>query len=138
MALSGDIVSHARGLLLPLRNLFAAVFFVFFGLQVDPLLIPDVAAAAIVLAIITACTKLATGAIAARQVGIGIPGQVRAGSALIARGEFSIVIAELGFARDPDLGALAATYVMALAVAGAVLYQFADRLTLRQPAIKRA
>ncbi len=36
VALSGEIVSHARGLLLPLRNLFAAVFFVFFGLQVDP------------------------------------------------------------------------------------------------------
>ena len=35
VALSGDIVSHARGLLLPLRNLFAAVFFLFFGLQVD-------------------------------------------------------------------------------------------------------
>jgi len=33
VALSGDIVSHARGLLLPLRNLFAAVFFVFFGLK---------------------------------------------------------------------------------------------------------
>ena len=27
VALSGDIVSHARGLLLPLRNLFAAAFF---------------------------------------------------------------------------------------------------------------
>lgn len=36
VALSGKIVSQARGLLLPLRNLFAAIFFVFLGLQVDP------------------------------------------------------------------------------------------------------
>ena len=40
VALSGDIVSHARGLLLPLRNLFAAVFCVF-GLAVDITPPPD-------------------------------------------------------------------------------------------------
>jgi len=131
VALSGEIVSHARGLLLPLRNLFAAVFFVFFGLQVDPGLIADVALVAGVLAVATAVTKLATGWIAAGRAGIGAPGRVRAGAALIARGEFSIVIAELGVADEPDLGALAATYVIVLTVVGAMLYQFADSITLR-------
>ena len=138
VALSGDIVSHARGLLLPLRNLFAAVFFVFFGLQVDPHLIPSVAAVAATLAIATAATKIATGWIAAQRAGIGAPGRLRAGAALVARGEFSIVIAELGVAREPDLGALAATYVIALAVVGAVLYQFADSITIRAPKLRAA
>ena len=130
VALSGDIVSHARGLLLPLRNLFAAVFFVFFGLQVDLGSIPGVAVAAGVIAAVTVVTKVATGWIAAGRAGIGKPGRVRAGAALIAHGEFSIVIAELGIARESDLGALAATYVIILTLVGAVLYQFSDSITV--------
>ena len=130
VALSGEIVSHARGLLLPLRNLFAAVFFVFFGLQVDATLIPGVAVAALAIAAVTVVTKLATGWIAAGRAGIGRPGRLRAGAALIAHGEFSIVIAELGIARESDLGALAATYVIILTLVGAVLYQFSDSIPL--------
>ena len=130
VALSGEIVSHARGLLLPLRNLFAAVFFVFFGLQVDLGLIPGVAVAALVIAAVTTATKIATGWIAAGRAGIGKPGRVRAGAALIAHGEFSIVIAELGIARESDFGALAAAYVIILTLVGAVLYQFSDSITL--------
>lgn len=129
VALSGDIVSHARGLLLPLRNLFAAVFFLFFGLQVDIRLISDVAAAAVAIAIVSTITKVATGWIAAGRVGIGTPGRVRAGAALVAHGEFSIVIAELGIARESDLGALAAAYVIVLTFIGALLYQFSDAVT---------
>ena len=140
VALSGDIVSHARGLLLPLRNLFAAVFFVFFGLKVDLGLIPDVAVAALAIAAVTVVTKIASGWIAAARAGIGKPGRLRAGAALIAHGEFSIVIAELGIARESDLGALAATYVIVLTLVGAVLYQFADSITLpaRKPRPARA
>ena len=130
VALSGEIVSHARGLLLPLRNLFAAVFFVFFGLQVDVRLIPGVAVAALVIAAVTIVTKIATGWIAAGRAGIGRPGRLRAGAALIAHGEFSIVIAELGIARESDLGALAATYVIILTLVGALLYQFSDSIAL--------
>ncbi|MFT7649661.1 MAG: CPA2 family monovalent cation:H+ antiporter-2 [Candidatus Poriferisodalaceae bacterium] len=133
IALSGDIVSQARGLLLPLRNLFAAVFFVFFGLQVNPKLIPEVLVAAAILAVVTAVTKVATGWIAAGRADIGKPGRVRAGAALVARGEFSIVIAELGVSREADLGVLAATYVIILTLAGALLYQFSDNLVLRRP-----
>ena len=130
VALSGEIVSHARGLLLPLRNLFAAVFFVFFGLQVDVNLIPSVALAALAIAAVTVVTKLATGWIAAGRAGIGKPGRLRAGAALIAHGEFSIVIAELGIARESNLGALAAAYVIILTLVGAVLYQFSDSIPL--------
>ena len=129
VALSGDIVSKARGLLLPLRNLFAAVFFVFFGLQVDPRLIPDVAVAAAGIAAVTTATKIATGWIAARRAGINTLGRVRAGTALVAHGEFSIVIAELGINSERDLGALSAAYVIILTFVGAMLYQFSDTIT---------
>ncbi|MXW90130.1 MAG: hypothetical protein F4Z54_11655 [Acidimicrobiaceae bacterium] len=116
--------------MLPLRNLFAAVFFVFFGLQVDLGSIPSVAVAAGAIAAVTVVTKIATGWIAAGRVGIGKPGRVRAGAALIAHGEFSIVIAELGIGRESDLGALAAAYVIILTFVGAVLYQFSDSITV--------
>jgi CPA2 family monovalent cation:H+ antiporter-2 len=55
---------------------------------------------------------------------------MRAGTALIARGEFSIVIAglALGTSVEADLGALAGAYVLILAVVGPVLARFADRL----------
>ncbi len=129
VALSGDIVAHARDLLLPLRNLFAAAFFVFFGLQVDVRLIPDVAVVAAAIAAICVLTKLATGWVAAARAGIGTPGKVRAGAALVAHGEFSVVIAELGVGRESNLGALTAAYVIILTLAGALMYQFADTAT---------
>ncbi|MGH3441463.1 MAG: cation:proton antiporter, partial [Nitriliruptorales bacterium] len=52
--------------------------------------------------------------------GVGRAGRRRAAAVLVARGEFSIVIAELGVAAglDAGIGPVAATYVLLLAVAG--------------------
>ncbi|MBB5079970.1 cation:proton antiporter [Nonomuraea endophytica] len=120
IALSGELAEGARALLEPLRDLFAAVFFVFFGLQTDPAAILPVAGLAAVLALVSMVTKLMTGAYAARRAGIAKAGQARAGIALIPRGEFNIVIAGLAVAAGvhPDLGPLAAAYVLILAAFG--------------------
>lgn len=140
ITLAGSVTSQARDLLLPLRNLFAAVFFVFFGLEVDPALIPEVAVAAGLLGLVTTATKIVTGWLAGRSLDLSHRGRMRLGTALVARGEFSIVIAALGTAREPDLGAFAAAYVVFLAVVGPVLARFADPLanslanTLARPA----
>jgi CPA2 family monovalent cation:H+ antiporter-2 len=82
-----------------------------------------VLAVATALAAVTAATKVATGWWAARQAGIGPRGRWRAGTVLVARGEFSIVIAGLAVSagRESDLGPLAAAYVLVLAVAGPLL-----------------
>ncbi len=139
ITLSGPLARTARELLSPLRDLFAAVFFVFFGLQTDPRALPPVAAAAIGLALLGAASKLATGWVAAGQAGIGTAGRLRAGTALIPRGEFSIVIAGLAVAAglEPQLGPLAAAYVLILAVSGPLVARGAEplaRLTERRPA----
>ncbi|MEV0389113.1 cation:proton antiporter [Nonomuraea sp. NPDC050643] len=120
IALSGELAEDAQALLAPLRDLFAAVFFVFFGLQTDPAKILPVAGLAALLALVSMITKLLTGAYAARRAGIAKAGQARAGIALIPRGEFNIVIAGLavGAGVHPDLGALAAAYVLILAAFG--------------------
>lgn len=128
ITLAGSLTSQARDLLLPLRNLFAAVFFVFFGLELDPGLIPGVAVTASALAVVTMGTKIVTGWMAGSRVGLSTPARLRLGTALVARGEFSIVIAALGTAIEPDLAALAAAYVVFLAVVGPVLARFADPL----------
>lgn len=67
IALSGEVAEGAHTLLSPLRDLFAAVFFVFFGLHTDPASIPPVLLPALALALITAATKIATGYWAARR-----------------------------------------------------------------------
>jgi CPA2 family monovalent cation:H+ antiporter-2 len=56
--------------------------------------------------------------------------RIRAGAALIARGEFSIVIAGLGVAGGAvaELGPLAATYVLILAIGGPVAARVADHV----------
>lgn len=128
IALSGEVADQARALLGPLRDLFAAMFFVFFGLQTDPAEIPPVALAALALGVVTAATKVYTGWWAARRIGVGTRGRLRAGVALIPRGEFSILVAGLGVSAgvEPDLGPLATAYVLLLAVAGPVLIRLAD------------
>jgi monovalent cation:H+ antiporter-2, CPA2 family len=128
IALSGEVAEGARELLAPLRDLFAAVFFVFFGLQTDPGAIPQVAVVALLLGLVTALTKVATGWYAAGRAGIAPRGRLRAGTALIARGEFSVVIAGLAVAAgvEPELGPLAAAYVLLLAVTGPVLARLAE------------
>jgi monovalent cation:H+ antiporter-2, CPA2 family len=121
IALSGPIVPKAHRLIGPLRDLFAAMFFLFFGLEIDPASLPPVLLPAALLAAGTAATKVLTGWWSARRAGVGSEGRWRAGVVLVARGEFSIVIAGLGALREPRLGALAAAYVLLLAVAGPVL-----------------
>ncbi|MEE8600691.1 cation:proton antiporter [Euzebya tangerina] len=130
IALSGEVAERAREQLTPLRDIFAATFFLFFALGVDPADIPAVALPAIGLAVVTALTKYATGWWAAGRAGIAGPGRIRAGATLIARGEFSIVIAGLAVSGgiEPEIGPLAATYVLLLAVGGSVLARFADDL----------
>jgi monovalent cation:H+ antiporter-2, CPA2 family len=126
IALSGRVAEGARELLSPLRDLFAAVFFVFFGLRTDPSAIPPVLLIAALLALVTALTKGATGWWAARRAGVGRLGRVRAGTVIIARGEFNIVIAGLAAAVEPALGPLAAAYVLIMAVGGPLIARVAE------------
>ncbi|HEY0696372.1 MAG TPA: cation:proton antiporter, partial [Micromonospora sp.] len=129
IALSGPVAHNATQLLSPLRDLFAAVFFVFFGLATDPVAMPPVLLAALGLAVVTMATKVLTGYLAARRVGIGLPGRWRAGLGLMPRGEFSIVIAGLAVATpgiEPQLAPLATAYVLITVVTGPMLARLPD------------
>jgi monovalent cation:H+ antiporter-2, CPA2 family len=131
--LSGSAAEGARALLAPLRDLFAAIFFAFVGFSLDPSEIPPVLGTAVVLGVITAGTKYATGWWSAGRNGIGAKGKARAGATLIARGEFSIAVAGLAVASDvePDLGPLAVSYVFLLAVIGPIAARLAEPMADR-------
>jgi CPA2 family monovalent cation:H+ antiporter-2 len=133
IALSGEVAEGAQVLVSPLRDLFAAVFFVFFGLTTDPAQIPPVLLPAIILAAVTAATKIATGYWATRRAGIAPPGRWRAGGALVARGEFSIVIAGLAVAAGTQsrLGALATAYVLIMVIIGPLTARYAAPVARR-------
>ncbi|MGH2754677.1 MAG: cation:proton antiporter [Actinomycetota bacterium] len=125
--LSGPAAQGARQLLAPLRDLFAALFFAFIGLSIEPGSLPDALPVALVLAAVGAITKFSTGWVGAGWAGIGPKGRVRAGLTLIPRGEFSLVIAGVGIAAgvDADFGPVAIAYVLVLAVGGPVCVRFA-------------
>lgn len=129
LAVSGEGATEARKMLVPLRDLFAAVFFVFFGLITDPSVLPDVVMPVLILAVLTGAAKYWLGSWAARLAGIGVRGQRRAGSVVIARGEFSIIVAGIGVAAGapPDLAAIAAGYVLVMATVGPLAALLADR-----------
>lgn len=133
LALSGPAQERASTLIEPLRDLFAAIFFLFFSFQIDPGDLPGALLPALALAVVTAATKVGTGWLAAARSGIAARGRMRAGTALVARGEFSVVIASLGagLADGPELGTLAAAYVLVTAVAGPIATKNADRLSAR-------
>jgi len=121
IAVSGPMAEPSHRLMAPLRDLFAAIFFFFFGMEIDPATLPRVIPFAVALGLTTALTKVLTGYAAARKRGINRRGCIRAGTAIVARGEFSIVIAGLGAGMEPQLGPLSAAYVLFMAVLGPIL-----------------
>jgi CPA2 family monovalent cation:H+ antiporter-2 len=143
IAISGATAHSATQILEPLRDFFAAIFFVVFGLNTDPASIPPVLGWALLLAVLTAGTKMVTGFWAAKRAGIGLPGRFRTGATLIARGEFSIVIAGLAVASGvvaQELAALATAYVLIMAVVGPLAARFVEPLVsmLRRPLKRQA
>lgn len=124
LTLTGKTARRAREVLSPLRDLFAAIFFLAIGVSVNPSDLLPMLPAALALAVVSAATKVVTGRFAARREGVGRRGQMRAGTALIARGEFSLVIIGLVGASSAQVGAVATPYVLILAVAGPLLTRF--------------
>jgi monovalent cation:H+ antiporter-2, CPA2 family len=131
IALSGETADNARTLLTPLRDLFAAVFFVFFGLSTNPANVPPVLIPALLLAIATVITKIITGWYAAGRAGISSRGRFRAGGALVARGEFSVVIAGLAAGAEPRIAPLATAYVLLLVITGPLAARWTEPVAQR-------
>ncbi len=130
IAVSGTVAEAASELLAPLRDVFAAAFFVTFGLSTNPGTLLPVLPLAVALVVVTSGTKLGTGYVAARRSGVKRRGRWRAAVALIPRGEFSVVIAALAVAAGVDrrIGPLTACYVLLTILVAAAVQGLPDRL----------
>ena len=125
LILTGDVAIVARVRLAPLRDLFAAIFFLFFGLQTDPSDIPAVLVPALLLTLIGVLSKWVTAWWAMKDAEEE-HGVRRVAALLIPRGEFSIVIAGLAGSTTfaAELESLTITYVILTTVVASLLIRF--------------
>lgn len=128
ITLSDEVAERTHELMHPLTDWFAAIFFLFFGLGIDLQALPPVVLPALGLVALTTLTKLLTGWWATHHLGLPAINRLCAGITLVARGEFSLVIAGLGVAYglEPRLGALTAAYILFSALFGTILTRIVD------------
>jgi CPA2 family monovalent cation:H+ antiporter-2 len=125
LLISGDLAVIARVRLAPLRDLFAAMFFLFFGINTDPAKIPSVILYALLFAMLSLISKAITAKIASKDI-------KEKNSTLIittllnARGEFSLLIATIATVASfgEELQALTISYVLASTIISSIMLKF--------------
>jgi monovalent cation:H+ antiporter-2, CPA2 family len=134
IGMSGPGIEQARRLLVPLRDFFAALFFALFGLSIDPGELPPALLTAAVLALVTGGTKFLAGWVIGQRAGLDAKERTRVGILLLARGEFSIVIATIAVASGHEfVGPVAAGYVLILALVTPLLARLTSPPPPRPP-----
>lgn len=116
------------------RDLFGALFFFVFGLTIDVSALRTVGWLVGVALVVSVAGKLVSGYAAGRVGGFTPRQSVNAGAALVARGEFTIILAGVAAANPAleavsgDLVAFAGLYVLATAIVGVLLMKESKRL----------
>ena len=117
------------------RDIFAALFFFVFGLSIDLSALGDVGWIVALAVLVTLVGKIGGGLAAGRVGGFTSRQSLNAGVALVAHGEFTVILAQLASdnpAIDPadsaDLVAFAGLYVLVTATIGIVLMKESKRL----------
>ncbi len=117
---------HAKRIehnILPFKEFFGAVFFFSFGLTIDPLSLGGAVWMAVIAAVLTIIGNLVSGIIAGRTAGINGKARANIGLTLVSRGEFSIIMANMGKAGGllPVIQSFAVLYVLILAITGPLM-----------------
>lgn len=110
-------------LVIPFRDFFGAIFFFSFGLSIDPTTLGGAVWMVLGAVIITIIGNFVAGMIAGRKSGLSHRASANIGLTIVSRGEFSIILANLGIAGGlmPILTPFAALYVLTLAILGPIL-----------------
>lgn len=125
LLLTGEVAETARARLSPIRDIFAAIFFLFFGITTNPADLPAVLPLALLLTVLGIAGKYLVGWWVTRDLTDPMSAW-RATGFLIARGEFSMVIAALAapIVLSLELQALTLAYVIMTAFAASVVLRF--------------
>ncbi|WP_238998494.1 cation:proton antiporter domain-containing protein [Nocardioides limicola] len=129
------VKERVERLILPIRDAFAAIFFVVFGASIPLDAVGEIAlpvAAAVVLTIIT---NTLGGLLLARIYRLNQRAATNAALALVGRGEFSLILATMAIAAglDDRIGPFVALYVLILAFAGPLLSTRSRHLSKAMP-----
>ncbi|HYF76924.1 MAG TPA: cation:proton antiporter [Symbiobacteriaceae bacterium] len=110
-------------LVLPFRDFMGALFFFSFGLTIDPRALGGAVWPALGAVVVTMIGNFTAGMLAGRANGLSHRASSNIGLTIISRGEFSIIMANLGKAGGlaAILQPFAALYVLILAVIGPLL-----------------
>ena len=117
------LAKRVERLVRPLRDTFAAMFFFAFGLSIEPSEVTSVAGPVAIAIALTFVLNLLAGIIAARVGRHGRIGAANIASTVLARGEFSLILASLAIAGglDPRLGPFVGLYVLVLALTAPIV-----------------
>lgn len=130
---STEHVKQLERLLEPIRDLFAAVFFVWIGLVTDPLVFAGVLTLIFIAVMLTVPTKLVSGYLGGRIYDLKIRQSIRVGLGMTTRGEFSLIIATLALSGAgttltetvaQTIYAFAVGYVLIMSIVGTMLMQY--------------
>ncbi|MEL3985313.1 cation:proton antiporter [Bacillus velezensis] len=124
-----DRIEH---LVVPFRDFFGAMFFFSFGLSIDPFSLGDAVWLALGAVLLTIAGNFIAGIIAGRRAGLSHKASSNIGLTIVSRGEFSIIVANLGIAGglSASLKPFAALYVLILAIFGPLLTKESKRIYL--------
>jgi K+:H+ antiporter subunit KhtU len=105
-------------LIVPLRDVFAAIFFFWFGLTIAPSDMGAIAPAVAVAVAVTLAFNVIAGVLAARIYGYGAGAAANTALMLVSRGEFELILASLAVAAglDARVAPFAALYVLVLSI----------------------
>ncbi|MDP1720208.1 MAG: cation:proton antiporter [Candidatus Nanopelagicaceae bacterium] len=132
LLMTDDLAIVARVRLAPLRDLFSAIFFLFFGLRIDPAKVPSILLPALVLTTVEIGTKFLTAWWATRKA--QEPGiRLRVTGLLVPRGEFSLVIAGLTASTffGEKIQLITITFVILTTFVGSILVRIASTKTTK-------
>ncbi len=116
-------VERMERLVVPFRDFFGAIFFFSFGLSIDPFSLSGAVWLALGAALLSLVSVILAGTIVGRRAKLSPIGSLNLSFTLLARGEFSIIIASLASAGGllAILQPFAALYVLILASAAPLL-----------------
>ncbi|WP_336780405.1 cation:proton antiporter [Paenibacillus illinoisensis] len=108
---------------MPFKDFFGAIFFFSFGLTIEPSSLGGAVGMTIIAVILTIASNYGAGMIAGRMSGMTPKSSLKVGFTLVSRGEFSIIMANIGKAGGlmVSIQSFAVLYVLILAVLGPIL-----------------
>ncbi|MDR9747418.1 cation:proton antiporter [Paenibacillus taichungensis] len=109
--------------IMPFKDFFGAIFFFSFGLTIEPSTLGGAVGMTVIAVILTIASNYGAGMIAGRLSGMTPKASLNVGFTLVSRGEFSIIMANIGKAGGlmASIQSFAVLYVLILAVLGPIL-----------------